>query len=78
MTNSLCLPASAISFFTSSELLELAEKTNSITFAALIARTMASWKFSPGWMLRHEIQQSSPRPSKAWQMVSAVFWSADA
>ena len=78
MTNTLFWLASTISFFTSSELFELAEKTNTITFAARIARTMASWKFSPGWTSRSDIQHGAPRDSRAWQMVSAIFLSFDA
>ncbi len=77
MTASLFWLASAISFLISSELLALAVKTRIIARAPRSARTIASWKFSPGPMSRDEIQHETPRCSSASHNVRATLSSRD-
>jgi hypothetical protein len=77
MTTSLVWLARTSSFLISSELLEFAENTNNIIRDSRIARTIASWKFSPGRTLRLEIQHCRPRFSSALQILAATFWSLD-
>jgi hypothetical protein len=48
-----------------------------MSFAERIALTIASWKFSPGPISRHEIQQVKPRDCNASQIVSATFRSLE-